>query len=148
MWAHEAFWRLVPEDTLTQVGAADVPPDLHDVVRQGRVEDASGGWLLRAFRNSDYGNAGSFDDLTGFEAAVNGRVTGSLTFCTEHLVNVPTSRTSRTIRTDLDHQVVGLISGKPHEDEIEDDSCPRPPAGSLPIAARRRSSPGRRHAAR
>lgn len=73
MWANDAFWMLVSESTLADLGATDVPPDLHDVARHGWVKDASGAWLLRAFRDSYYGSAESFDDLTGYEAAVNGR---------------------------------------------------------------------------
>ena len=78
MWANDAFWGLLSEGTLAHVSVTAVPPDPHEVARRGWVEDASGAWLLRAFRDSYHGSAESFDDLTGFEAAVNGRAVPDL----------------------------------------------------------------------
>jgi hypothetical protein len=64
---------LLERTDLDLVTRQDLPPGFGTVVDEGWVREPDGAWLLRALRRSYSGRRSAFTDLTGYEAAVNGR---------------------------------------------------------------------------
>jgi len=62
-------------DTVTE---ADLPPGAAEILTAGWVREPDGAWVLAALRRSYSGGRAAFDDLTGYEAAVNGRAVHDL----------------------------------------------------------------------
>lgn len=66
--------RLLLERTdLDSVTHEDLTPQLSEIAAEGWMRDEEGAWLLRAWYGSYHGRRSDFTDLTGYEAAVNGR---------------------------------------------------------------------------
>jgi hypothetical protein len=64
---------LAARANLDTVTSADLPPWAGEVLAGGWVREDDGAWVLAALRRSYSGRRAGFDDLTGYEAAVNGR---------------------------------------------------------------------------
>lgn len=60
-------------ETVAGVSEADIPQSFREVVRGGWYLDESGACLLTRLKDGYYGDRSSFSDVTGYEAAVNGR---------------------------------------------------------------------------
>jgi len=67
------FADLVDEGSLTAVSRGDVPEGFQRTVDEGWTRDERGAWLLRNLVATYHGSPEAFSDLTGYEAAVNGR---------------------------------------------------------------------------
>jgi hypothetical protein len=67
------FSEIVRPESLRGVTQADIPELFQAAVSEGWVVDEVGAYLLRLFRRGYFGSRNSFADLTGYEAAVNGR---------------------------------------------------------------------------
>src|SRR5882724_11567854 len=67
------FADLVDLESLSDVSGADVPGGFRRAVDEGWTRDERGAWLLRDFLATYHGSPEAFSDLTGYEAAVNGR---------------------------------------------------------------------------
>lgn len=67
------FADLVDEGALSDVSRGDVPDGFLRTVDEGWMRDERGAWLLRDFLATYHGSPKAFNDLTGYEAAVNGR---------------------------------------------------------------------------
>jgi len=67
------FAELVGEDALNGVSRKDVPEGFRKTVDDGWTCDERGAWLLRDFLATYHGSPEAFIDVTGYEAAVNGR---------------------------------------------------------------------------
>jgi len=69
----DAMRELVARAKLDTVTAADLPPRADEILAAGWVREEDGAWVLAALRRTYSGRRAAFDDLTGYEAAVNGR---------------------------------------------------------------------------
>lgn len=67
------FDEIASEQSLNTASQADLPDFFRRAVLAGWVRDDRGAWLLKLFRETYSGSPTAFTDLTGFEAAVNGR---------------------------------------------------------------------------
>jgi len=67
------FSDLVRPEFLEQVTKGDVPELFQSALDAGWAADPSGAWVLRFFSEGYKGDRSSFTDLTGYEAAINGR---------------------------------------------------------------------------
>jgi hypothetical protein len=67
------FADLVGEGALRDVSIADLPELFRSAVDDGWTMDERGAFLLRRFLATYSGSPGAFSDVTGYEAAVNGR---------------------------------------------------------------------------
>ncbi|VVJ22939.1 Uncharacterised protein [Amycolatopsis camponoti] len=74
----DAMRELAARAELDTVTAADLPPGAGRVLAAGWVREPDGAWVLGARRRSYSGDRAAFDDLTGYEAAVNGRAVHDL----------------------------------------------------------------------
>jgi hypothetical protein len=72
------FSDLVRPEVLEQVTKGDVPELFQSALEAGWSVDPSGAWVLRFFAEGYRGDRESFTDLTGYEAAVNGRAVPDL----------------------------------------------------------------------
>lgn len=72
MIVNEAMKLLTADIDLTSVTPDDVPQPLRGALSEGWVCD-DGAWLLRDLLRNYRGARSNFTDLTGYEAAVNGR---------------------------------------------------------------------------
>jgi len=63
---------------LDTVTSADLPPRAEEILAAGWVRESDGAWVLTALRRSYSGRRAAFDDLTGYEVAVNGRAVHDL----------------------------------------------------------------------
>ncbi|GGK88736.1 hypothetical protein [Mangrovihabitans endophyticus] len=57
----------------TMSSPSDLPELFRKAVDDGWVSDQRGAWLMRHFRATYFGSPEAFRDVTGYEAAVNGR---------------------------------------------------------------------------
>jgi hypothetical protein len=69
----DAMGDLAVRAKLDTVTSADLPPRAAEVLASGWVREDDGAWVLEALRRSYSGERAGFDDLIGYEAAVNGR---------------------------------------------------------------------------
>jgi hypothetical protein len=69
----DAMRELAARAELDTVTSADLPPFAGEVLAAGWVREPGGAWVLGALRRSYSGHRAAFGDLTGYEAAVNGR---------------------------------------------------------------------------
>jgi hypothetical protein len=69
----DAMSDLAASVKLDTVTAADLPPHAAEILASGWVKEDNGAWVLAALQRSYSGERAGFDDLTGYEAAVNGR---------------------------------------------------------------------------
>jgi hypothetical protein len=60
-------------DVAALATADELPEQYRAVVDEGWTVDERGAWLLRGFLATYFGKAEAFSDVTGYEAAVNGR---------------------------------------------------------------------------
>jgi hypothetical protein len=67
------FADLVDEESLNEFSRGDLPDLLRRAVDEGWTTDERGAWLLRDFLATYHGSPEAFSDVTGYEAAVNGR---------------------------------------------------------------------------
>ena len=67
------FADLVGDEAVRDAPPGDLPALFEAAVAGGWTADDRGAWLLRHFRETYHGSPDSFGDLTGYEAAVNGR---------------------------------------------------------------------------
>lgn len=72
------FSDLVQAEFLGQVTKEDVPELFQSALDAGWALDPSGAWVLRLFSEGYRGDRASFTDLTGYEAAINGRAVPDL----------------------------------------------------------------------
>jgi hypothetical protein len=72
------FADLIVMETLSDVSFGDLPKELLRTVDEGWICDERGAWLLRDFVASYHGSPDAFSDVTGYEAAVNGRAVPDL----------------------------------------------------------------------
>jgi hypothetical protein len=72
------FADLVDEESLSDVSRSDLPDLFRWAVDDGWTFDERGAWLLRRFLATYSGSPESFSDVTGWEAAVNGRAVPDL----------------------------------------------------------------------
>lgn len=70
---NNAFSEIVDRRSLSEAGLHDLPDLFRLAVREGWVRDERGAWLLKQFLATYSGSREDFTDLTGYEAAVNGR---------------------------------------------------------------------------
>ena len=68
-----AMRELAARAKLGIVNAADLTPRADEILAPGWIREPDGAWVLAALRQSYSGQRAAFDDLTGYEAAVNGR---------------------------------------------------------------------------
>jgi hypothetical protein len=74
----DAMRELAARANLNTVTQADLPPRAQEILTAGWVREPGGAWVLAALRQSYSGRRAAFDDLTGYEAAVNGRAVHDL----------------------------------------------------------------------
>jgi hypothetical protein len=67
------FSEIVRPESLQGVTQADIPELFQAAISEGWVVDETGAYLLKLFLRGFFGSRDSFTDLTGYEAAVNGR---------------------------------------------------------------------------
>ena len=67
------FSQIVQPESLHDVTQADIPELFQAAISEGWVVDETGAYLLKLFRRGYFGSRDSFTDVTGYEAAVNGR---------------------------------------------------------------------------
>ncbi|MDX3800618.1 hypothetical protein [Streptomyces sp. AK04-3B] len=67
------FSQLVQPEFLNRTTQRDVPELFQSALDAGWAVEVSGAWVLRFFSQGYRGNRSSFTDLTGYEAAINGR---------------------------------------------------------------------------
>lgn len=67
------FEEIAGVQSLSAASPADLPEFFRQVVLEGWVKDDQGAWLLSRLRSTYSGSPEAFTDLTGYEAAVNGR---------------------------------------------------------------------------
>ncbi|RKT54108.1 hypothetical protein C8E97_2705 [Saccharothrix australiensis] len=78
------FSDLFQPELLGRVTKGDVPESFQSALAAGWEADPSGAWVLRLFSESYRGDRSSFTDLTGYEAAVNGRAIPDLDLAADH----------------------------------------------------------------
>jgi len=71
--SNRMFSEIVRPESLHGVTQADIPELFQAAISEGWVVDETGAYLLKLFRRGYFGSRDSFTDLTGYEAAVNGR---------------------------------------------------------------------------
>jgi hypothetical protein len=71
--SNRMFSEIVSPESLHGVTQADIPELFQAAISEGWVVDETGAYLLELFRRGYFGGRDSFTDLTGYEAAVNGR---------------------------------------------------------------------------
>ncbi|UOZ08472.1 hypothetical protein [Amycolatopsis sp. WQ 127309] len=76
----DAMRELATRAKLDTVTSVDLPPRAGELLDAGWVREGDGAWVLAALRRSYSGRRAAFDDLTGYEAAVNGRAVYDLDF--------------------------------------------------------------------
>ena len=67
------FADLIGDGALGDVSGGDLPDLFQRAVNDGWTSDERGAWLLRRFLATYSGSPDAFTDVTGYEAAVNGR---------------------------------------------------------------------------
>jgi hypothetical protein len=67
------FHEVIAEPSLRAASQADLPDLFRSALREGWVRDEQGAWLLKRFLETYSGSRAAFTDLTGYEAAINGR---------------------------------------------------------------------------
>jgi hypothetical protein len=73
MRVNARFADLVGAEGVGDTSAGDLPAVFQAAIDDGWTVDERGAWMLRRFRATYHGSPESFTDLTGYEAAVNGR---------------------------------------------------------------------------
>ncbi|MFJ7913098.1 hypothetical protein [Kitasatospora sp. NPDC096204] len=84
------FSDLVEPEFLKRATKGDVPELFQCALDAGWEVDPGGAWVLRHFSESYHGNRSSFTDLTGYEAAVNGRAIPDLDLADDDPARVET----------------------------------------------------------
>ena len=69
----QAMRELAARANLGTVTSVDLPPGAEEILNAGWEREPGGAWVLAALRRSYAGRRAAYDDLTGYEAAVNGR---------------------------------------------------------------------------
>src|ERR1700759_5517186 len=76
----DAMRELATRAKLDTVTSVDLPPRAGGLLDAAWVREEDGAWVLASLRRSYSGRRAAFDDLTGYEAAVNGRAVYDLDF--------------------------------------------------------------------
>jgi hypothetical protein len=67
------FAQIADEKSLNRVSEADLPEPFRRATSEGWLRDEHGAWLLKYFLETYSSSPAAFADVTGYEAAVNGR---------------------------------------------------------------------------